>query len=206
MNINSTYIADENHTYMIKSNILWLKVFYHNTTNGEYFKTLNETLDSHTKQKFSILGSTKTGFLVREKYEFLLEVPGRYGYNRWRQSVHPIDTTIHSNASTNGYEPIRLKWKSFFFGGLSRSSNNRRTIFDCSAGNGTDWWYPIGAKTYHSVNNTIPLFPGYEGTEILLWIRMPATGVDGFRIFTFIYKKNNRIMNYTFLIFLLSYS
>ena len=65
---NFTYILDQNHTYMIKANTLWLKVFYHNTTFGDYFKTIEEVYESHTERKFSILGSIGTSFLVNASY------------------------------------------------------------------------------------------------------------------------------------------
>ena len=202
MSRNSTYYVDENHTYMIKSNILWLKVFYHNTTNGDYFTTLEETLDSHTKQKFSILGSIGSDFHVKGKYEFLLEAPGKRGYNRWRQSVHPKDTTTSSNEATNGYEPIKLSWKTYFYGGLSTSSSYQ-AFFDCSAGAADLWWFPIGAKWSYMIKNTIPIYQYYEGTEIALWIRMPTLSVDGFRLCSCACARNNIILQYSYLAFLI---
>ena len=178
---NSTYRLDDNHLFMIKSNILWLQVFYHNTAFGDYFTSLEETLDSHTPQKFSILGTINDNFRVKNKFEFLLEIPGKRGYNRWRQYINPISTTKETNEITNKYEPVKLSWNLAFNGGLSKSFRDDLAFFDCSAGTNELWWYPIGARHCFSIPNTIPLIAyDYEGTEIALWIRYPSLTIDGF--------------------------
>ena len=189
---NSTYYLDENHTFMIKSNILWLKVFYHNATFGDYFSSTEETLDSHTPQKFSILKYIDDSFKVREKFEFLLEIPGIRGFNRWRQLINPKETKTETNETTNEYQPVKISWPWRFFGGLSRSNSNHNAFFDCSAGNNDLWWYPIGARRRHTIDNTIPLIGDrYQGPEIALWIRFPSLSIDGFKLTACIYRRTH---------------
>ena len=157
----------------------WLLVFYHNSASGEYFTSIEEALDSHTPRKFSIIGSINTKFLIRGKYEFLLDVPGFAGFNRWRQKLHPKDTTNATNSETNEYEPVKLSWTTYFKGGLAKSSAPTFTFFDCSADLG-NWWYPIGARRYHTVSNTMPIHMDkeYQGPEIRLWIRIPPRSIS----------------------------
>ena len=204
MTRNFTYYIDDNHTYMIKSNTLWLKIFYHNTTFGDYFESLGEVYDSHTAQKFSILGAIGPEYLVNEKYEFLLEIPGQKGYNRWRQKIHPLNTTKDATSVTNGYEPVRLSWKNYFDGGLSMAWYGN-TYLDCFAGNNTYWWYSIGAKKWYTKKNTMPLIAEYyEGPEIKLWVRVPSLSVDGL-IITYCAKNMKRMsMIFSFMVFLVS--
>ena len=168
-------IYDENHTVMQKDGSLWLKVFYHNTTFGDYFTKYEDVLDSHTPQKFSILGLINEAFKIRGKYEFLLDVPGSKGFNRWRQKLHPNETTTTTNSTMNEYEPIKISWTESFIGGIAKSNSTTRTFFDCSTDYG-QWWFPIGAKRHHTIENTIPVHrnPDYEGPEIRLWIRIPS--------------------------------
>ena len=107
--VNSTYKIDENHTYMLLGNTLWLKVFYHNSTFVDFFnKKEDEALDTHTERKFSILGSIDSSFKINGKYEFLYEVPGIRGYNRWRQSKHPKDTVVSITQDENCFHPVKL--------------------------------------------------------------------------------------------------
>ena len=170
-------VIDENHTVLKKDGALWLLVFYHNTTFGDYFHSIDEVYDSHTAQKFSILGIINEAFKIRNKYEFLLDVPGFKGFNRWRQKYHPKETTQNTNSTMNEYEPIKISWRACFYGGLAVSSSSS-TFLDCSTDQ-TDWWYPIGAKTYHNKANTMPIHmdKGNESPEIRLWVRIPAGSI-----------------------------
>ena len=159
---------------MKREDASWLLVFYHNTASGEYFTSIEETLDSHTARKYSILGSINRKYLIEGKYEFLLDVPGFEGFNRWRQKLNPKDTTIDTNSTTNEYEPKEISWDDKFSGGLAKSSATDYAFFDCSADLG-DWWYSIGSKKCYTVANTMPIHmdTGYQGPEIRLWIRIP---------------------------------
>ena len=165
---------DDNHTVLKKDGALWLLVFYHNTTFGDYFHSLDEVYDSHTAQKFSILGIINEAFKIRNKYEFLLDVPGFKGFNRWRQKYHPNETTQYTNSTMNEYEPIKISWVKYFYGGLA-VSNDAASFLDCSTDQG-DWWYPIGAKRCYLKSNTIPIYMnnGNESPEIRLWVRVPS--------------------------------
>ena len=182
MTRNSTYVVDANHTYMMLDNTLWLKVFYHNTTFGNYFSYNNEeeALDSHTERKFSILGTIDSSFLINKKYEFLYEVPGVRGYNRWRQSKHPKDTYASITPEENGFQPKKLWWPSDFIGLRKCKSGS---IY-CGSKNIDFWWFTIGANTHNTIVNTMPLIHElhYHSYEVALWIRIPPTkGIDGFK-------------------------
>ena len=203
---NFTAKINDNRTYMSKSGCIWLKVFYHNCENGDFFNTRSETLEIYSKNKFSILGLIDSTFKINGKYEFLLEVPGQLGYNRWRQSVHPKDTTRDATEEINGYEPVKLSWKSCFYGGLSYCSSGN-AYFDCSAGNKSGWWYPIGSRFQYKESNLMPLIydTQYYGTEIKLWVRVPP--LSGQEIcFTQFIKRRHADFNCLIFVNLLMYS
>ena len=178
---NITYTVDANHKYMLMLNRLWLQVFYHNCTYGDYFTSLDQVRDSHTARKFSILGSIGTSFKIKGKYEFLLDIPGMPGFNQWRQSVFPFDAQVTSTAESNGYEPVKLSWRGAFVNGIGLT-NSGCSYLDCSAGNNSAWWFPIGCIKYYTIPNTMPLISSidYQGPEIRLWIRVPASEADGY--------------------------
>ena len=202
--MNSTYIIDANHTYMLLGNVLWLKVFYHNSTFGDYFSVGNEeeALNSHTKSKFSILGTVDKSFLINNKYEFLYEVPGVKGYNRWRQSMLPKDTNLSITNEQIGYKPVKISW-SYNFGGL-RKCKHSCSIYCCTIII-DHWWYPIGNNIHNGKQNTIPAIDGlrYDGYEVALWIRVPPNkGVDGLKITCNMQKRAYHIVSYVILLIL----
>ena len=181
---NSTYKIDENHTYMLFKNAIWLKVFYHNATFGDFYERNEaDVLDSHTEQKFSILGSINSSFKINGKYEFLYEIPGKIGYNRWKQTNHPINTTKSMTPEENGFQPVKLYWP-YNFGSLRK--HNGCTVYCCSY-DSQKWWYTIGALATCS-KNSMPLIyddsgtNSYNGKEVALWIRLPnINGLDEFK-------------------------
>ena len=158
--------------FQIKNNKNWLKIFYHNSSNGIYFNNLNETLNCNTEFKYSILYKINSSFKINGKFEFLLEYPELFpNYNHWTQVKNPLETfEIIDGNNDLGYEPIHIDWDAQYWGGLITSSRTSNTLLDGSVGN-IKWHYSIGAinKDYY------PKFPG-PGIyihEVILWIRIP---------------------------------
>ena len=71
--------------------IYWLKIFYHNSRNGEWFAD-KDIYGINTQNKFSILGLIRDEFKINDYYEFLLQYPSiHHEYNIWKQKVFPLD-------------------------------------------------------------------------------------------------------------------
>jgi hypothetical protein len=193
---------------MFLANTLWLRIFYHNSKNSEYFSADgSEALYSSSSTKKSIIGSIDSSFQINGKYEFLYEVPGMRGYNRWRQLKHPINTTLWMKSEDNGFQPVKLSW-SFNFGHLRKC--NDYSVFCCSNNSGW-WWYPIGAKSYNIYETELPLIyydidTVYQGHEVALWIRVPPKIENvSFRITCCLYKFHGKSnLCYVFLALLIS--
>ena len=162
---------------MVTENKIWLLVFYHNASLGDYFTEISQVANIDTPQMYSILGNiNKSKYLVNGYYEFLYEVPGYEGYNHWKQKIHPFDTNPNSTMESIGYKKISLTWERPIFGGITRSQTND-TFYSC-VGYGnyeTYWWYSIGAKRAYRKNNTVPSFYETETSAIALWLRIPMT-------------------------------
>ena len=155
----------------------WLKIFYHNSTNGNWFRD-EEINEIYTEEKFSIFGLVKD-LKISDYYEFLLQYPSVEGYNNWKQKVFPLDASQSDNDDVHYYvdDTLHISWPNFNFSGLSRSSTRDSAILDgCNDGH---WWFSIGAKKdYHT--ESVNTFPGpsteeesYEVQEVYVWIRLP---------------------------------
>ena len=135
-------VNDESFTYndleyKYEYNALWVKVFYQNSSTGEYFNQ-NDIQSCNTKYKYSIMNKIeeiKTG----KTYEFMLEYPQIKGYNRWTQTS---SSTMTSEKVSN-YTPIDITWSGNNWKGICKS-NNYNTYLDGSVGN-NDYWYSIGS-------------------------------------------------------------
>ena len=200
---NYTYSINETLLLMKTFNALWLRVFYHNASLGDYFTTKEEVGYINTQQMFSIIGSIDETYQIAGYYEFLYEVPGYEGYNRWKQKVHPFQTTAASTSESNGYKPIELSWIESFDGGISITIGTFRSFYDCSVGNNSQWWYPIGAKSKWVTENKLPAFQNegnVEASTIVLWIRLPTKTelFENFRI-TCKTKRTYQIVNHIFI-------
>ena len=78
------------------------------------------------------------------------------------RGTNPVTTTD----SVSGYEAISIQSTSNSWGGLALSSGTNARI-DGSIGS-TDWWYSIGATTYHE--SKYPCIPGTVRDKIELYI------------------------------------
>ena len=94
-----------------KDGISWLKVVYHNSTNGVFFnKEANEQLFIITTQKYSILKYfNKVNRYNLNEYEFLLEYPNeeyiKGQFNWWKQTKNPTESSINDDV---GYTEINV--------------------------------------------------------------------------------------------------
>ena len=134
--------------------VRWLKIFYHNSINGDFFSNESQILFSCTNKMFSLLGRISPSFKINGSYEFLLQYPKIEGYNRWKQSVYILD----ANESDVGYQanPEDISWNETYWKGMGRSARTEETFIDGSV-HLQYWWYAIGAKhNYSSINR----FPG----------------------------------------------
>ena len=159
--------------YEIKStyDAHWLKIFYHNSSNGVYFNNSNDSIFIDTKQKYSILQKIDDSFKYNNKFEFLLEYPELSGYNRWRQNINPINDIEKLGISpANGYEPVQISWNLSIWGGLVKS------IYTCSLLDGsvgaTTWWFSIGCYYGCWTGEKFPGPNSIEVTQVYLWIRI----------------------------------
>jgi len=152
----------------------WKLVFYQNTNGGVFFSQINDGLFCDNARSYSILSNLDESYKFNGKYEFLLEYPAVTGYNRWRQSLNPINDIETNDKTAIGYEAVHIDWTAKFWGGLVRSSSSY-SLLDGSAGT-SHWWYAIGVIT----NGYSPNFPGpaieglSDGTpvqEVYLWVR-----------------------------------
>ena len=147
----------------------WVKVFYHYSGSGDYFINLNETLNCSSTNKYSILSFIDNKFKINNKFEFLLEYPELNGYNRWRQSLHPLENPDISGF-VNGYEEISIKWNGGWVG-LVKSYHTSYTLLD-GWGGVDGWWYSIGSLVKHVTPNTIPGPYKFEINNCSLWLRI----------------------------------
>ena len=79
-------------------------------------------------------------------------IPSLNGNNTFYQYLHPFDSTTSSTTSSLGFKTVSLTWPEVFDVGF-RKSRDSASFFDISTG--SNWYYPIGAKKYHFVNNTL---------------------------------------------------
>ena len=150
----------------------WLKIFYHNSKNGDWFTSFDDLLSINTEMRYSILGLITEQFKSGDYYEFLLQYPGIPGYNNWKQKIFPLDAnqSKHDNIHYLLDSTCHCSWTTTW-GGLSLSSTTHQTFIDGSQDG--NWWYSIGAKEkYYDSPNQFP-GPNEEVNEVYLWIRVP---------------------------------
>ena len=173
------------------NNTKWLKIFYHNSTEGVFFNIYNrsEALFINTTYKYSILKYLP--YINKYEstwYEFLLEYPERSETYQWRQSSSPL--TVYQNPGSSSlhyeYEPIDIPEWDDVFHGLVRSNPNGYQK-DCTlltgSPNHTVWYYAIGSFQNWTLYNAFPGPASISETsgipvakyfihEAILWIRV----------------------------------
>ena len=162
----------------------WLKIFYHNSINDEWFNTDEEFFYCTEDNKYSIFEYITNEFKIEGFYEFLLEYPSVDGYNNWKQKIFPTEAFESLNSditySCSTEEGLFCSWTGKSWKGLTRSSESSSSVLDGSFST-KNYWFTIGSKKYY---NTPKKFPGpaggnagSEGTtvsEVYLWIRVPS--------------------------------
>ena len=136
--------------------IFWLKIFYHNCENGEFFSP-EEVYNITTDDKYSILYILDKNVKIRNKFEFLLEYPELNKFNHWRQKNSPTkekETTITGPYKVEGYQEIKIQMNTNDWGGLALSTN-KNTFIEGSIGNQSSWFYAIGQYTEQWTDNKI---------------------------------------------------
>ena len=155
----------------------WLKIFYHKSTGGVFFKNFSQSMFSLDPNLYSIFSFLDDRFKINGKFEFLLEYPELSGYNRWRQALLPWNNDEITGNAAEGYENVYNTWSGSYWGGLVKSNHGCgvHTLIDGSAGT-IYWHYAIGCtSTYYS-----PQYPGPDGylvVECCLWIRLSDTSL-----------------------------
>jgi len=162
---------------------IWLKIFHHNSSGGGMFRDFSHAINSDEPNLYSILHKVTDDYKISGKYEFLLEYPELSGYNRWKQSLHPLYEKDDTNP-VKGYEAISISWDVQYWGGLTKSSRSGNTLIDGSCGH-TNWYYSIGAyKNHEWISSVCPstkdCFPGPadKKKEVILWVRVVSTTIN----------------------------
>jgi len=161
---------------------IWLKIFHHNGYGGSMFRDFSHALSSDEPNLYSILHKITDSYKINGKFEFLLEYPELSGYNRWKQSYHPINENDDVRP-VRGYEAISISWQTEYWGGLTKSSRIGNTLIDGSCGH-SYWFYSIGAYQNNewiiakcpSTKNCIP-GPSGSVREVILWVRVTTTDI-----------------------------
>jgi hypothetical protein len=157
----------------------WMLVFHHNHTESATFDSKEEAMSSNSKGKYSILNllndeyrTLKNGSL---KYEFIINWPNLSHYYQWRQTKNPLnEDDILGVPTVEGYEPIDVKLKLYWFGGLAMDRNFSNALLNGCIGH-LDWWESIGMlKTAydHWIRVGIPASDG-TASVVDLWIKTP---------------------------------
>jgi len=156
----------------------WLKIFYHDSSIGDYFHNYSEVLKCSSCRKFSVIGEIDSKYKNNDKYEFLLEYPEFNKYNRWRQTHNPKDNPEVEGQKADGYEDMEIYYPGRYWGGIVKSSHTQ-SAFDGSTGH-INWLFAIGSYEPWPEANKFPGpaidFNTYYGvSEVLLWVRIDNT-------------------------------
>jgi len=148
----------------------WLKMFYHDSTGGVFFSSVNEALQCSLPNKYSILSELDQRYALNGQYEFLLEYPELSGFNRWKQNNSPIiETEGQYGSMAQGYTPISVSWTVNGWGGLVKSKA-KTTFIEGSTSSTSLAWYGIGyiSKQY----SPKMAGPGKHVYKVCLWVRI----------------------------------
>ena len=167
----------------------WLKIFYHNSTNGVFFKkeNPNEALYVNQTQKFSILKYLPRINRFDSDFEFILEYPEINETLHWRQSANPLTTYQNPEHEIEyNYEAIDVPEDNVLFKGLVRShpqiwQSNSTLLFGVPENK--LWYNSIGAYHNWTLYDTFPGSGCINETdgkpmlkhlvqEAVLWIRI----------------------------------
>ena len=170
-------------SYALKEeyNAKWLKIFDHNSTDSNFFSTQSEVLFSINKNKYSILEYLPKINRYDNFYEFTLEYPGHDGFNRWKQSISPLNVRVGTAEYSNiEYYAINNTWNDCFSSLVLTNNYYQNTFLSSSCTNGY-WVYAIGAFQQWVNKNSFPGTVYYVGSQLstlfvvsraIIWIRI----------------------------------
>ena len=155
----------------------WLRLLYHNSAGGIFFTPDNVRYNPFSSNLYSILKFLPKIRKYDNSFEFLLEYPGKTGYNRWKQDKNPLVVKEPISNEKLGFQPVNLTWKGYYFSGLALSSFSSHTLLDGLANYSDYWHYAVGAYKEWETFETFPgpLEPGlgtFSPKEVILYIRI----------------------------------
>ena len=178
----------------------FLKIFFQNISNGIAFTDENEAKLCDLDNRFSILGKINDLFkLKNNKFEFILEYPEKKTYNRWQQSIFPLDEYNSNGKSVvTDYSPIHIGETFSIWGGLSRSVGNlaKLSLLNGTPGDEGNWAFAVGqynGATWTHGGQTIYIIPATTPVNIVyLWLKVPPTLYNTCRCF---YRTKNHLLS-----------
>lgn len=177
-NINDTNIPEGMLTKTYNGK-LWGRVYYHDSTTGQYFADETEALNTNSTFKYSCLNqiqNLKTG----SKYEFMLYYPENGQTNIWKQTNRPqdeLETNSDGSQSAAGYEAVAIQMNDNFWGGLVKSTSGA-SLLDGSTYHG-NWWYAIGSYAPYVTATGIPGGNTTIVNKVELWMAIgTSSGVS----------------------------
>ena len=159
-----------NYEYKISKKASWLKIYYQDVDIG-VFTEINDARSCNEPGKYSILEEARNVTRYENEYfEFLLEYPGLAGFNRWKQSIYPLDTI---NENVGEFVNVSCTWTQNSWKGLG-SSTHGCSLLDGSIGS-YNWFYAIGMKDNCEDTIFAHYFPGPSDSrqKVYLWMRVP---------------------------------
>ena len=165
--------------YMTFRDRLWIKIFYHNSSNNVAFDNENQALNCNEPQKYSILNEIRPYHKINNNYEFLLLYPKLpKEYNHWMQANAP-NKEIESSSKRNvsGYQPISISWTYHNWGGLAKSTiklSGKISTFIDGTRSSSEWFYAIG-KYYNASrgwSDSSIAGPNCSLSQVYLWMRV----------------------------------
>lgn len=181
-NINTSDIPDGMLTKSYNGK-LWGRVFYQDSSTGQYFANEAETLSTDTIYKYSCLNQIQN-FKPDSKYEFMLYYPENGKTNIWKQANRPqdeLETSSDGSQSAAGYEAVSVQMSDNFWGGLVKSSSGA-SLLDGSTYHG-NWWYAIGSYAPYVTATGIPGGNSTIVSKVELWMVIKSSSgssnVDG---------------------------
>lgn len=151
---------------------LWCRVFYHDAQGTDVrFSGIEEATETNinypdgSKAKYSILSNIELFADVNGVYEYMLKFPKESTtFNRWKQ------TSLPSESTATGYEPVSLAWTNYDFGPLRKAVSASYTAYNCCS-HEKNWYYSIG-----TIGNWKGGLPAFSSTGIKnqeeLWVKM----------------------------------
>ncbi|WFR59583.1 glycine rich domain-containing protein [Anaerocolumna sp. AGMB13025] len=155
---------------------LWGRVFYQDSSTGQYFGSEAEALHTNSTYKFSCLDQIQN-YKADTKYEFMLYYPENGQTNIWKQTNRPqdeLETNGDGTQNAAGYEAKSIQMNGNFWGGLVKSTSGA-SLIDGSTYHG-NWFYAIGSYTWWGSENHFPGGNDAQVTKVELWMAINPTG------------------------------